>query len=221
MFMKILHIAGLITGTSLLFSFPSAAQKTFSEGVLVYNMTVETGSGQPKMADMFDGATTTVYLKGNMSKMELVSGLGKEATIHNASKGNTTILKEYSGQKLMITMTPAEWEESNKKFDDIAFEPTSETAAISGYKCRKVVAKSQNGTSFTVWYTPDVKVANISYDVQFKNLPGLAVQYEMTSRGMTLKFTLAKLSFESVPTSRFDIPTSGYRVMTYQETLKN
>lgn len=221
MFMKRLYTIGLTVGSLLLLSFLSTAQKTFSEGVLIYNMTVETGSGQPKMADMFDGATTTVYLKGNMSKMELVSGLGKEATIHNASRGNTTILKEYSGQKLMITMTGAEWEENNRKFEGITFEPTGETSTISGFKCQKVVATSKNGTSFTVWYTPDVKVANISYDVQFKNLPGLAVQYEMASRGMTLKFTIAKLSFESVPTSRFDIPTSGYRVMTYQETLKN
>lgn len=205
----------------LLLPLSSMSQRTFSEGVLVYNMTVETGSGQPKMADMFDGATTTVYLKGNLSKMELVSGLGREATIHNAAKGNTTILKEYSGQKLMITMTPAEWDESNKKFAGITFEPTNETATIAGYKCRKVIAKTPNGTDFTVWYTPDVKVANTSYDVQFKNLPGLAVQYEMSSRGMTLKFTLARISFESVSISRFDIPTSGYRIMTYKETLKN
>lgn len=47
------------------FAFSSAAdaQKTLTDGTLVYNMSVETGSGEPKMADMLDGATTTIYLK--------------------------------------------------------------------------------------------------------------------------------------------------------------
>ena len=54
----------------------SYAQKNLSEGSLVYNISVETGSAQPKMADMLDGATTTVYLKGNQSRTEMVSGLG-------------------------------------------------------------------------------------------------------------------------------------------------
>lgn len=194
------------------------AQKTFSEGTLVYNMSVETGSGQPKMADMFDGATTTVFLKGNLSRVELVSGLGKEATIHNSKNGTAVILKDYSGQKLMITLTSADWETNNNKYKGITFENTGESAVISGYKCQKAIAKLSNGTTFTVYYTPEVKVANISYDPQFTSLPGLAVQYEMISGKMQFKFTLAKINFENVPATRFEIPTSGYRVMTYKET---
>lgn len=196
----------------------SKAQRTFSEGTLVYNMSVETGSGQPKMADMFDGATTTVFLKGTLSRVELVSGLGKEATIHNTKNGTAVILKDYSGQKLMITLTAADWETNNNKYKGITFENTGESAVISGYKCQKVIAKLSNGTTFTVYYTPDVKVGNISYDPQFTSLPGLAVQYEMISGKMQFKFTLAKIAFENVPASKFEIPTSGYRVMTYKET---
>lgn len=194
------------------------AQRTISEGILVYNMAVETGSGQPKMADMFDGATTTIYLKGNQSRVELVSGLGKEATIHNAKTGTAVILKDYSGQKLMITLTASDWETNNNKYKGITFENTGETAVISGYKCQKAIAKLVNGTTFTVYYTPDIRMANTSYDPQFSSLPGLAVQYEMTSGKMQFKFTLAKISFENVPASRFEIPTSGYRVITYKET---
>lgn len=201
-------------------SFSATAQQVFAEGVLVYNISVETGSGQPKMADMFDGASTTVYLKGNLSRVELVSGLGKEATMHDSEKGTATILKDYSGQKLMITLTPADWKANNQKFNDIKFETTSDTATIAGYKCKKVIAHLTNGTNFTVWYTPDVKVDNISYDAQFKNLPGLAVQYEMQLNTMKFKYTLARISFENVPSSRFEIPTSGYRIMTYKETTE-
>jgi len=212
--------------TSILFfallftAFCTQAQKTLNEGTLVYNMSVETGSGEPKMADMLDGATTTIYIKGNQSRLELVSGLGREATIYNAATGNGVILKDYSGQKLMITLTPQDWQANNKKYEGIEFENTGESSVISGFSCKKAIAKLKNGTSFTVFYTTDVNIPNKSYDAQFKTLPGLAVQYEMQSGKMKFKFTLAKISFDAVPLSKFEIPKSGYRVLSYEETKK-
>lgn len=204
----------------LLNSFSTKAQKTLQEGTLVYNMSVETGSGEPKMADMLDGATTTIYIKGNQSRLELVSGLGREATIYNAGSGSGVILKDYSGQKLMITLSPKDWETNNKKYEGIVFDKTGEMSVISGFNCRKVIAKLKNGTSFTVFYTTDVNIPNKSYDPQFKTLPGLPVQYEMQSGKMKFKFTLAKISYDAVPLSKFEIPKSGYRVLTYEETRK-
>jgi GLPGLI family protein len=210
----ILFIAVLFVGSSL------TAQKTFTEGTLVYNMSVETGSGEPKMADMLDGATTTIFLKGTQSRLELVSGLGSEATIYNATSGAGVILKDYSGQKLMITLSPQDWEANNKKYDGIVFENTNENSVISGFNCRKAIAKLKNGSSFTVFYTTDVNPANKSYDAQFTTLPGLPVQYEMQSGKMKFKFTLAKITYDPVPSSKFEIPKSGYRVLTYAETKK-
>jgi GLPGLI family protein len=194
------------------------AQKTFTDGTLVYNMSVETGSGQPKMADMLDGATTTIYLKGNDSRSELVSSLGREATIYDATTGKGVILKDYSGQKLMIILTPQNWQENNKKYEGITFTNTGETANIAGFNCKKAIAKLKNGTTFTVFYTTDVIPANKSYDAQFTTLPGLPVQYEMESGKMKFKFTLASISYNSVPSSKFEIPKSCYRVLTYEET---
>lgn len=197
------------------------AQKTLTEGTLVYNMSVETGSGEPKIADMFDGATTTINLKGPMSRTELVSSLGREATIYDASKGTGVILKDYSGQKLMITLTAHDWAQNNDKYDGIVFENTKETQKIAGFNCKKAIAKLKNGASFTVFYTTEVNLANKSYDAQFKTLPGLPVQYEMQSGNMKLKFTLASINYNPVPASKFEIPTSGYRVLSYDETKKN
>lgn len=202
----------------VLLSSTISAQKTLNEGTLVYNMSVETGSGEPKIADMFDGATTTIYLKGPMSRTELVSSLGREATIHDASAGTGVILKDYSGQKLMITMTAQDWQQNNDKYQGITFENTGETQKIAGFNCKKSIAKLKNGSSFTVYYTTEVNPANKSYDAQFKTLPGLPVQYEMQSGKMTLKFTLASISYNPVPASKFEIPKSGYRVLTYAET---
>lgn len=208
----------ILSAVWLFCAFSSYGQKSLSEGSLIYTISVETGSAEPKMADMLDGATTTVYLKGNMSRTEMISGLGSEATIYNAATGNGVILKEYSGQKLMITLTPQDWQKNNKKYEGITFDNTGETSVIDGYNCQKAVAKLKDGSTFTVYYTTDVTLPNKNYDYQFKTLPGLPVQYEMQSAKMNFKFTLSKINYDNVPASRFEIPKSGYRLMTYDET---
>lgn len=201
-------------------TFISKAQKVISEATLVYNISIQTGSNEPKMADMLDGATTAIYIKGNQSRSELVSGLGSEVTIYDSRKGSGVILKDYSGQKLMITLTKDDWERKNSKYEGITFETTTETLEIAGYNCKKAIARLKDGSSFVVYYTPDIEVADKDYDSQFKSLPGLALQYEWQSGKMKFKYTLSKINFDPVSASKFDIPKSGYRVMTYEETKK-
>ena len=46
----------------------------------------------------------------------------------------------------------------------------------------------------------------------------MPVQYEMQTPKLKLKFTLASISYNPIPASEFEIPTSGYRVLTYDET---
>ena len=191
---------------SVLFSlavFYAGAQKTITDGILVYNISVQSDSKEPKMADMFDGATSTIYIKGQQSRSEMISGLGSEVMLMDGRNGSGVILKDYSGQKLMINLTSQDLAKRNHKYDDMTFETTSESSVIYGYKCKKAIAKLKDGTSFTVWYTPDLNPANKDYDYEFKRLPGLALQYEMQVKNMKFKYTISKISFEPVPTSKF------------------
>jgi len=214
--------AGIVTILILFLNvLHTQAQKLISEGTLVYNISIQTGDKEPKIADMLDGATTTIYIKGNQTRSEMLSGLGSESTIHDAKTGNGVILKDYSGQKLMITLSQNDWEKKNKKYEGLTYEITDETNVIAGYNCKKAIAKLKDGTSFIVYFSPDLKIANKEYDYPFKTLPGLAMQYEWQSGKMKFKYTLSKVSFDPVPSSKFDIPNSGYRVLTFEETQKN
>ena len=121
------HIKISVLAVSVFFFTAASAQKVVKEGTLVYDIAVQTGSAEPKMADMFDGATTTIYFKGSQTRSELVSGLGSEVNIYDSKTGNGAILKDYSGQKLMITLDKDDWEMKNKKYEGITFEPTNET----------------------------------------------------------------------------------------------
>jgi hypothetical protein len=47
----------------LFVAFIAIGQKRISEGVISYDIVINTGTGKPRAADFFDGATSTVYLK--------------------------------------------------------------------------------------------------------------------------------------------------------------
>jgi len=205
---------------SIFLSSMSWSQKKVSELTLVYDASITTGSTEPKMADAFDGATTTVYLKGNLSRSELSSALFSSTTIHDSKTGAAVVLREVSGQKLLIRMTPENWIEKNKKYQGIKFTNTNETKIIAEYTCMKAEATLSDGSTFTVYYTTDIIPENKEYDFQFKNLNGLPLEYELTQGKLKIKYTVTKINLNPVPASKFDIPKGGYREMTYEESKK-
>ena len=211
-------VAATITGMVLMTmsSFFAFAQKTISEGTLTY--TISTQSDKSTQADPLSGATNTVYLKGSLSRTDMSSALGKETTIYDAKNGDGVILKEYSGQKLMITLSKENWAKQNNKFEGLTFVNTGETKTIAGYNCTKANAKLKDGSSITVYYAPDVIINNKEYNQTFKNLSGLPVQYEFENGKLKFQYLLSSLNIASIPVSKFDFPKTGYRVMTYDES---
>lgn len=208
----ILFLALVLTG------FTALAQKKFSEGTIHYDIVINTGTEKPQAADFFDGATSTVYLKGLRSRTEMVSSLGTQATIIDGIKNNIVILKEYGDQKYMIQLTPANWKEINKKYDGVTFTYQNDTKNIVGYNCKKAVGKLSDGTTFTVWYTPDLLPESKNFQAVNASLPGLAMEYETSMGNLNVTYTVSKISFSPVPAVKFDLPRSGFRVMTYEES---
>ena len=192
------------------------AQRNIAEATIVYDMEIQNGSGSPGSGAL-TGATTTIYLKGNNSRTDMTSTLGKEVTIYNSKTNNAVILKEFSGQKLMITLTKENWVAKLKMNSNTKFEITNETKIIAGYNTKKAIARMPDGKTFEVYYTPDLVPASREYDPTFNTLPGLAVQYEIESGKMKFKYSLSKINYDVVQVSLFDFPVSGYRVMTYEE----
>lgn len=212
--MTIIKISGLVFMTMLnAFLY---AQKAISEGTITYNISTQSDN-KSSQADPLSGATNTIYLKGSLSKTEMASPLGKETTIYDAKTGSGVILKEYSGQKLMITITKENWINQNKKFEGVFFVNTSETKKIAGYNCTKAIAKLKEGSEMIVYYTPEIIINDKEYNPIFKNLSGLAVQYEFQNGKLKFKYLLASVDFIPLAASKFDIPKSGYRIMTYDE----
>jgi GLPGLI family protein len=201
--------------------FPSVqlmAQRRLTEATISYDIVINTSNSTPQTADLLDGATSVIYLKGSSSRSEMTSSLGSQATIIDGKSGNVTVLKDYGEQKYMIQMTPDNWKQSNKKYEGISFTYLNEFKTIAGYNCQKAIGKLSDSSTFNVYFTKELLPANKDFQYLNKNLPGLALQYEASLGKMMVTYTVSTISFNPVPQTKFDLPKSGYRVMTYEES---
>lgn len=197
------------------------AQKKLSEGFVLYDIAISSESSKPQNAEFFNGATNAVYIKPGKSRTEMISSLGTQSTIINqtGAKKEITILKEYGEQKYMINLTPEDWAEVNKKFENVTFTyDASASKSIQGFAAKKATGMLADGKTFTVWYTPDITVDNKDFQYVNKNLPGLALEYEANLGDLKITYTVSKVSFAPVPASKFELPKTGFRIMSYQES---
>jgi GLPGLI family protein len=204
----------------LLSSISLFAQKKLTEATISYDIVINTNDNTPQAADLLDGAISVIYLKGNFSRSEMISSLGTQSTIIDGKTGNVTMLKEYGEQKYMITMTSDNWKQYNTKYEGVTFTYEEEYKTIAGYNCQKAVGTLPGGGTFIVYFTRDLVPVNKDFEYLNKNLPGLAMQYEAKLGSRSVTYTVSNINFSLVPAVKFDLPKSGYRVMTYEESLR-
>lgn len=208
----------LLCGALALQLSAKAQRKMVSELKLVYEYSaVSAAKDKP---DGTANAAHTVYIKGHMSRSEMTSPLFSSTSIFDANTGFGVILKEVSGQKLLIRLNPDNWAERNSMYDGIVYKNTGESKEIAGYRCLKAVGQTRSGATVTVYYTRDLMPENRQYDPLFRTLDGLPLEYELTNGDVKIRYRLTSISLNPVPASKFDIPSSGYREMKYEESKK-
>jgi GLPGLI family protein len=216
--MKNVHAIAAIGILHLLTAVPAQAQKKVSELTLVYDYSVVSGAEGAKKGEGTQSAIHTIYIKGSKSRSEMTDSLFSSVTLFDASTGSAVILKEVSGQKLLIRLNPQNWQERNSRYNGLVFTNTTETKVIAGYTCIKAIAKTRSGTTITVFYTKDIVPEYRDYEPQFKSLEGLPLEYELANGTIQIRYKVARINFNPVPVSKFDIPVTGYREMKYEES---
>jgi GLPGLI family protein len=129
-------------------------------------------------------ANTTMYYRGDMSKVESTSDFGNNIVITDKKNKKTTTLTEAMGRKFGFYSTEEDEKAMRSRMDSSRnarrdslekagipiskpakpeVEYTNETKKIAGYTCKKAILKSKNQrgevNSTIVWYCPDFKMA--------------------------------------------------------------
>lgn len=199
-----------------LFAFaPSMAQKRFSEGTIVF-----------KVATFVDGikigeeARAVQMTKGGHLRSEMSSSIGKTITIFDAREGKGAVIRELGSQKILIPLNRDNWAETNAKFQDLTYAFLKDSMELIGFKCSKANAMLKDSTVMNVFFTRDISTENPEVDSQFGTLPGMALEFSYTKRNTMVVYTATSINFDPVPIQKFDVPNSGYRVLSYEESKK-
>lgn len=192
---------------------PLSAQKIFSEGVVKYDVYV---NNVPEAGGLY-----IVTVKNNFTRRELAMNNGyNNILISNHKTGTTVSLNADQENKYALTMTAAEVQEKNKRFEKALFTPSGQKKKLAGYASSASTVRYGNGEEATFYYTGDLLPPNESFNTMFPGLQGIPLEYEVKSSGnTTIKFVATALETKSVDLKVFDIP-KDYKIVTKQELEK-
>jgi len=191
-----------------------AQQRVVAECTVVYNITVDDNSLDTETAATLKATTKAVYIKGVNSRTDLISPSFTQSVIYNKNTASATILRTIGANKFMTKLDQAKWVSEHARYVNMKLIKSDETKVILGYECKKMILELSDGTSLTVFYATNIVPSVREFEYQFKDVPGFVLEYEATeSEGKKIKYTAAQINFNPVTASRFDIPTSGYRIL--------
>jgi GLPGLI family protein len=205
----------LILWLAIVPSFIWAQSRVVAECTVQFAIQVNNENSTDKeTVSLLKATTKTVYIKANDSRVDLISPTFQQSVIYNKNTGEAVILRELGANKFMTKLNAKAWEAQNAKFADMDVNLVNETKKIVGYDCKKAVLQLKNGTSFTVYYATAIIPSVKDFEYQFSNIPGFVLEYEtQEGKGEKITYTATKINLYPVQASRFDIPTSGYRLL--------
>ena len=215
------------------------------------------GGGRMNFATMMDGEMkSTTWLKNDMVKTLLKSDVIKSTIIRNNATKLTTTLMEVMGNKWAFSVTDSEQVENRRRMDSamqsrrktdsgatatqqhtepkVDIVDAGETKKIAGYVCKKawIISTRFLGTkdTVTVWYTPDIKLQNVSSTGGLSGLGnmgavggldklnGFVMRYEFNMRrNRRVEVEVTKIDTgKEIEDKEFDIP-KGFEIKTLKE----
>lgn len=179
-------------------------------------ITYQLSGSDSQKNNALEEAKKVVLIKGKMVRVDLSSLNYKQSIINTGKK--RVLLKEIGNEKYMIHLTSEEWEKENKKFENSIINFTAERKNILGYNCKNATITLKDGTKYNVYYSAEINTAVPENRYHFGQIPGLVLKYEITiPNKQRISYTAMDISFNIIPRSNFDIPTSGYRILTNPE----
>lgn len=191
-----------------------AQQRVVAECSVTFSVGAEEGSVDKDFIESLKSTSKTVYIKGNDSRTDLASPSFSQSLFYNKVTGAGVILREFGGNKFMTKLDNAKWLAQNIRYDGSKVTIVNETKTILGYECKKAMILLKDGSSFAVYYATNIVPSVKEFEYQFKDIPGFVLEYEaQESDNRKIKYTATKLNLNPVQASRFDVPTSGYRLL--------
>ncbi len=207
--MKILGVLFFLSTTC--FWARAQEQKIVGDCTAVFSISSSEAATNTNLA----GSTKTLFIKGKLTRVDMSGAAFMQSTFYDDATGSAVILKDLNGAKYMTKIDAQKWKEQNSRYEGIKITYTGETKTILGYECKRGSALLKDGGSFSFFYATAIIPSSSENPYQFKDIPGFVLEYEIIGADKNSKITYSatRINFNPVPASKFEIPTSGYRVL--------
>ncbi|SHM17956.1 hypothetical protein [Mucilaginibacter sp. OK098] len=182
-----------LTATTL----SASAQKNYTQGVVSFTTEMR---GQPADVKEYFTADSTAAL--------ITMGPANVKILSNAKHDFFAVVLDVpvASIKKAGIATPSEIEDGMSQMPNFTFTPGTETKQISGFNCKKVVAKeAKSGKTYDVWITNDFTVPETALPYYYNKIGGFPVQYTSFQQGQETSITIKSIADTKAPAGTFSI----------------
>jgi hypothetical protein len=182
-----------LTATTL----SASAQKNYTQGVVSFTTEMR---GQPAEVKEYFTADSTAAL--------ITMGPANVKILSNAKHDFFAVVLDVpvASIKKAGIATPSEIEDGMSQMPNFTFTPGTETKQISGFNCKKVVAKeAKSGKTYDIWITNDFTVPETALPVYYAKIGGFPVQYTSFQQGQETSITITSIADTKAPAGTFSI----------------
>ncbi len=191
-----------------------AQQRIVAECTVTYQISLEESNLNKEVQTALQHSSKTVYIKGNDSRVDLNSPSLLQSVIYDKTNGTAVILREFGSNKFMTKLNNKEWRLANKQFDGMTIHFVNETKNILGYECKKAILHLKDSSVFNIYYATTIAPSVREFEYQFKDVPGFVLEFDVKEEGASIvRYKATKINLSPVQASKYDIPTSGYRLL--------
>lgn len=173
------------------------AQKVYKEGYFSFDTELR---GNP--------ATVKSYFTPDSSASVMTFGAGNVKMLSDAKRDYFAIVLDIpvAGLKKAGVASAAEIEQAFAGLPTFTFTPTTETKVISGFNCKKVIAKdTKSGKNYDLWITNDISVPSSAISPYYASAGGFPIQYTSFQQGQESNITIKSVTEGKAPAGTFAI----------------
>ena len=149
-----------------------------------------------------------IFIKGNSCKTILKTPQLTQTLIFNTQLDTAIILKEIGLNKMLQYILYTSMNPVNL----VSAKKNSVISTILNYPCASITLTWADGNTMEVVYTTDILPTVTVYEQAFKEIPGLVLNYQLTTKeGNRILYSATKVDLSPITLNVFEVNKNNYQ----------
>ena len=180
-----------------------AQTKVIGECAITFDIQQITSNGDTSIVGQ-----KQIFIKGNSCKTILKTPQLTQTLIFNTQQDTAIILKEIGLNKFLQYILYASMQPVNL----VASKKNATSITLLDYPCETITLSWADGNTMEVTYTTVIIPTVTVYEQAFKEIPGLVMRYQLTTKeGNKILYSANKVDLSPITLNVFEVNKSNYQ----------